>query len=211
MNVTIIGAGNMARGIGMRLAQGGHNITVHAQESAKGDALCKELQGVAAPGATVNVGQIGDELSPVVVLAVPYGVAQDVVAAYQSFDAKIVVDITNPVDFNTFQLIPAAGTSGSEAIAASTPGAKIVKAFNTIFAGTLVTGSVDGKELDVLIAGDDAEAKSTVKELVQSSGMRGIDVGPLAHARHLEGLALMHMSVQDQLQTNWMSAVKFLG
>jgi predicted dinucleotide-binding enzyme len=55
-----------------------------------------------------------------------------------------------------------------------------VKAFNTTFAGTLVEGEVAGQQLDVLIAGDDEQAKQKVSQLVAVGGLRPIDVGPLA-------------------------------
>ncbi len=86
-----------------------------------------------------------------------------------------------------------------------------MKAFNTTLAGTLEAGSVEGKELDVFVAGDDQEAKAKVSEFIKSSSMRPIDVGPLAEARHLEGFGLIQMKIQDQIGTGWMSALKFIG
>lgn len=101
--------------------------------------------------------------------------------------------------------------SGAQEIAKLLPEAAIVKAFNTTLAGPLEAGEVDGKELDVFIAGDDEAAKAKVSELVKTSGMRPIDVGPLANARHLEGFGLIQMAAQEQLGSNWMSSLKFLG
>lgn len=200
MNLTIIGTGNMAKGIATRAINGGHTVTLHSRDAAAAQETAETL------GATV--ASIGEALADdIVVLAVPYGEIENLADKYDSFNGKIVIDITNPVDFNTFQLIPDAG---AVAVSKLLPEAKVVKAFNTIFAGTLQSGTVDGKPLDVLIAGDDVAAKQTVAELVNTSGMRGVDVGPLAHSAHLEGLALIHMSVQDQLQTGWMSTIKFL-
>jgi hypothetical protein len=87
----------------------------------------------------------------------------------------------------------------------------VLKAFNTTFAGTLVAGQVAGLPLDVLIAGDDADAKAILSRLVEDSGLRAIDVGPLSRARLLEGIGLLHITLQGKLGTNWMSAVKFVG
>jgi predicted dinucleotide-binding enzyme len=148
-----------------------------------------------------------------VILAVPYAEAAGIVAGYgEKLKEKIVVDITNPVDFSTFELVTPPGSSGAEEIAKSLPeGAKIVKAFNTTLAGTLVAGQVDGQPLDVLVAGDDAEAKGIIIKLAVDGKLRGLDAGPLRRAHHLEALQLLHMSLQDQLKSNWMSTVKFLS
>lgn len=210
MNITIIGSGNMAKGIATRLLSGGHSVTIHAQDAAKGGELAAQLKGAAA-SANVSVAAIGSAVSDIVILAVPYTEIEAIGKAYNGFAGNVVVDITNPVDFNTFQLIPEPGQPGAQEVAKILPNATVVKAFNTTLAGPLVAGTVDGKELDVFIAGDDQDAKATVAELVKTSGLRSIDVGPLANARHLEGFGLIQMAVQDQLGTNWMSALKFIG
>lgn len=153
----------------------------------------------------------GTEMDEIVIVATPFTEIENVGKEYNGLAGKIVVDITNPVDFNTFQLIPEAGQSGAQEVAKILPDATVVKAFNTTLAGPLEAGEVEGKELDVFIAGDDEDAKSKVSELVKSSGMRPVDVGPLSNARHLEGFGLIQMAVQDQIGTGWMSALKFLG
>jgi predicted dinucleotide-binding enzyme len=210
MNVTIIGNGNMAKGIGIRLVNGGHKVTVHTKDETKGNELVAQLKAT-NESADVSFTAIGSNADEIVVLATPYTETEAIAKQYNGFDGKIVIDITNPVDFTSFQLIPEAGQSGAQEIAKLIPGAKVVKALNTTLAGTLEAGTVDGKDLDVFIAGDDQDAKNTVSELVKSSDMRPIDVGPLSNARHLEGFGLIQMAVQDQLGTNWMSALKFLG
>jgi predicted dinucleotide-binding enzyme len=106
----------------------------------------------------------------------------------------------------------APGTSGAEKIAKGVPaGTKVVKAFNTTFAGTLVAGQVAGQPLDVLIAGNDSEAKATISQLVASAGLRVVYDGPLQRARQLEALELLHMVVQSTLGTGFGSAVKILA
>lgn len=210
MNVTIIGNGNMAKGIGTRLVNGGHKVSIHAKDESKGAELVEQLKKVSA-SADVTVAPVGGDLDEIVIVATPYTEIENVSKEYNGFAGKIVVDITNPVDFNTFQLIPEAGQSGAQEIAKLLPGAKVVKAFNTTLAGALEAGKIEGKELDVFIAGDDTDAKAKVSELVKTSGLRPVDVGPLANARHLEGFGLIQMAVQDQIGTNWMSALKFIG
>jgi len=123
-----------------------------------------------------------------------------------------VVDISNPVDVATFDsLVVPSGTSAAEQIAAAAPGARVVKAFNTTFAGNLVAGEAGGLPLDVFIAGDDAEAKQAVADLAASGGLRPVDAGPLRRARELEGFQFLHMTLQQGLGTNWSSAIKILS
>jgi predicted dinucleotide-binding enzyme len=124
----------------------------------------------------------------------------------------VIVDITNPVDFSTFQPLSLDAGSAAQEIAAAAPdGAEGVKAFNTTFAGTLVEGAVAGQPLDVFIAGDDDGAKATVKQLVEDGGLRAVDAGPLARARELEGLGYLHMALQEPLGTGFSSTVKVLA
>lgn len=210
MNITIIGTGNMAKGISTRLVMGGHNVTLHAQDEVKGNELVAHLKTLGA-SAEATIAKVGTDTDEIVILATPYGESESIAEQYDGFEDKIVVDITNPVDFNTFQLIPEAGKSGAQEIAKLIPKAIVVKAFNTTLAGTLESGLVDGKELDVFVAGDDQDAKAKVYELIKSSDMRPIDVGPLSEARHLEGFGLIQMKIQDQIGTGWMSALKFIG
>lgn len=210
MNITIIGTGNMAKGISTRLVSGGHKVTFHAQDENKGSELVEYLKSL-NESADVSVTNVGSEADEIVILATPYTEVESIAKQYGDFDGKIVIDITNPVDFSTFQLIPEPGQSGAQEIAKLLPSATVVKAFNTILAGTLEAGAVDGKELDVFVAGDDQDAKNKISEFVKTSGMRPIDVGPLSEARHLEGFGLIQMKVQDQIGTAWMSALKFIG
>ena len=124
--------------------------------------------------------------------------------------AKVVVDITNPVNTETWDdLATPAGTSSAEEVAQLVPdGTPVVKAFNTTFAPTLVAGEVAGQQLDVLIAGDDDDAKRKVAQLVTDGGLRPVDVGPLRRARQLEQLGFLHIAVQEPLGLGFGSAVK---
>lgn len=213
MGITIIGNGNMAKGLTACFLNGGQSVDLHCRDTSKGEALKDELAARAKDGASLIVKQIGSELGDIVIPTVHYGTEmEDVANTYgDAVSAKIVVDISNPVDFNTFQLIPEAGVSGAEEVARLFPKAKIVKAFNTVFAGALMAGKAGGLPIDVFIAGDDQDAKQTVSKVIANSGMRPLDVGPLANSRHLEGFELLHMSLQDQVNGNWMSGIKIVS
>jgi predicted dinucleotide-binding enzyme len=146
------------------------------------------------------------------VLAVPYPAAAEVIAEHgDALRGKVVVDITNPVDWATFEgLVTPADSSAAEEIEKLLPqGTPVVKAFNTTFASTLSSGEVAGQPLDVLLAGDDADAKATVASFVEAGGLRPLDVGPLRRARQLEQLGFLNMAAQEPLGAGFASALKF--
>lgn len=205
MNVTIIGAGNMGRGIGTRLIAGGHKVTFV-------DANPETAQKTAAD-LKAEVGTLDTPLGDVVVLAVWYGTNIEIAKQLGSkLAGKVVVDIANPLNSTYDGLATAPDSSSAEDLAkALVAGAKVVKAFNTTFAGTLIAGSAGGQKLDVFIAGDDADAKAKVSQLVTDGGMRAIDAGPLHRARQIESMQLLHIVLQGSLGTNWGSTVKILG
>lgn len=207
MTVAIIGTGNMGRAIATRALAGGNAVQLIGTDKSKAEALAGELKGDVAAGA------VGDELTgDVVVLAIWYQALDDVLGHYGGqLDGKVVIDIINPVDPNTYEPLTLDAGSSAQEIAGKVQGASVVKAFNTTFAGTLVAGEVDGQTLDVLIASDDDAAKSTVRELVEAGGLRAIDAGPLAHAHQLEALGYLHMALQDELGTGYGSTIKIHG
>jgi predicted dinucleotide-binding enzyme len=206
MNVTIIGTGNMARGIGSRLVAGGHDLTVLGKKTGDAEAV---LSDIGANG-TAKAGRSGDDIAAdVVVLAVYYPDAKAAVEQYgDALSGKVVVDITNPLNETSDELVTPPGSSAAQELAASAPGASFVKAFNTTFANTLIQGEVSGQTLDVFIAADDEDAKSKVAQLAQDGGLRPVDAGPLKRARELEAAGLLHMSVQGPLDTGFGSALK---
>ncbi|MFL6177896.1 MAG: NADPH-dependent F420 reductase [Ornithinibacter sp.] len=180
-SISIVGTGNMGQAIAAVAGRGGH--TVHL--------LGRDDLG----------GQLGD----VVVLAVPYGAVTDVIAAAGAgLAGKVVVDITNPVNFETFDgLTVAADGSAAAEIAAALPDAKVLKAFNTNFAGTLASGSIGDLTTTVLIAGDDADAKSLLAGIVTSGGLKVIDAGSLARARELEALGFLQITLAAGEKVSW--------
>jgi NADPH-dependent F420 reductase len=208
MDVTIIGTGNMGRAIATRALAAGHDVTLIGTETEKAQQLADELGQSAAGSAKAGDSPTGE----VVVLAVWYPTVVDAVRQHaDQLDGKVVVDIANPIDSSQFEPLDVDKGSSAEAVAEAAPGAKVVKAFNTTFAGTLEAGEVAGQPLDVFLAGDDAGAKAKLSELVESAGLRPIDVGPLRRARELEALGYLHMALQEGLGTGYSSTVKVLG
>jgi predicted dinucleotide-binding enzyme len=212
MQITIVGAGNMGRAIAARALAGRHTVRIIDKNAGKVCQLAADLQGQAA-GADVQAANDSALASAdIVVLALKYPVTMEFAAQHASALAgKIVVDIANPADFTTFDPTTEPGTSAAEQLAGDVPTARVVKAFNTTFAGNLVAGQAGGQPLDVFIASDDAEAKKVVADLASSGGLHPIDVGPLRRARALEGFQILHMSVQSEMPNPWFTAIQLVG
>jgi len=214
MNVTIIGAGNMGRGIGTRAVAGGHSVTFVDANPETAEKAAADVKAAAKKGAKVSTASLGDAvLGDVVVLAAWYGTNIEIAKQLGAkLAGKVVVDIANPLNSTYDGLATAPDSSSAEDLAkAIASGAHVVKAFNTTFAGTLVAGEAGGQKLDVFIAGDDADAKAKVSQIVTDGGMRAIDAGPLHRARQIESMQLLHITLQGTLGTNWGSTVKILG
>jgi 8-hydroxy-5-deazaflavin:NADPH oxidoreductase len=212
MKVTILGSGNMGRAIATRMLAGGNSVTLLDREPGKAQAAAQELAAHAKRGATVQGAALGSPIAdPVVVSAFFYPVAREVIGSYKDqLAGKILVDISNPVNKTYDDLVVPPGTSAAEELGKIATGARVVKAFNTTYAGLLTQGHVGGTPLDVFIAGDDAEAKATVGRLVEEGGQRAIDAGPLRRARELEALGLLSITLQSSLAKPWMSSVKIV-
>jgi NADPH-dependent F420 reductase len=181
-NLSILGTGNMGQAIASIAARGGHSV----QQLGEND---------------LDTPVTGD----VVVLAVPYPAVADIIAQRgDQLADKIVVDITNPLDFETFDsLVVPADSSAAAEIAAALPQSRVLKAFNTTFAGTLAAGTVGPLTTTVLIAGDDTDAKSTLADILSSGGVKAIDAGSLKRARELEAVGFLQLTLAANEKVSW--------
>jgi predicted dinucleotide-binding enzyme len=191
ISISIIGTGNMAAALAGRALAGGNAVEVVGRDPTKTRGLAAALDG--ATVGTAGHTPAGD----IVIVAVPYASAAAVVGEYgDALRGKVVIDITNPItpDFTGF--VTPEGSSGAQEIAKAAPaGAHVVKAFNTLPSDVLAAGSVDGRPLDVFIAGDDPQAKARVSAFIESLGMRPLDAGALLMARALENATLLHLGL----------------
>ena len=181
-HVTIIGTGNMGQAIAALAAKGGHSVQALAHTDT-GEAVTGEL----------------------VVLAVPYAALADIAAQRaEQLAGRVVVDITNPVDFETFDslVVPADGSAAAE-LAAALPQSRVLKAFNTNFAATLASGAVGDVPTTVLVAGDDAQAKALLIDVVTSGGVRAVDAGSLKRARELEAVGFLQLTLAAGEKIAW--------
>lgn len=190
-SITIIGAGNMGSAIASLALAAGSSVQVLTREATEVD-----------PRATA--GRVGDGITgDVVVLALPYPAVGEVLDAYAGrLDGKVLVDITNPLDFSTFDaLVVPEGSSAAAEIQRRVPGARVVKAFNTNFAATLAAGQVGPLPTTVLVAGDDADAKAALADAV--TGVRVVDAGSLRRAHELEAIGFLQLTLAAGEKTSW--------
>ncbi|CAN5466896.1 NADPH-dependent F420 reductase [soil metagenome] len=178
--LSIIGNGSMATAIAGLAAKSGTNVEFVGRE------------------ATTIVGDI-------VVLAVPYPEAANVIATHgAALAGKVVVDITNPLDFSTFDsLVVPADSSAAAVIAAALPESRVLKAFNTTLAATVNSGKVGDADTTVLIAGDDVEGKNALAALITAGGLAAIDAGSLARARELEAIGFLQLTLAVGEKIGW--------
>lgn len=186
MNILVIGTGNMGAALVKQLHAAGHTVRVTARDAAKAAALASQYPGVQSVGAAGAAD--GQAL---VVLATGYADAAAALQSVGNLQGKVVVDITNPLTADYMGLTLGHSTSAGEEIALAVPDARVVKAFNTLFAQVLAQGATlaDGSQATVFVAGDDADARATVADLARSMGFASIDAGALKNARYLEPLA----------------------
>ncbi len=181
-HISIIGTGNMGQAIAGIAGKGANTVELFNTSDAD-----KQVTG------------------DIVVLAVPYPAVEGVLAQRgESLAGKVVVDITNPLNFETFDslVVPADG-SATAVIAAALPESRVVKAFNTNFASTLASGAVGSLTTTVLIAGDDADAKAQVAQIVTAGGLDAIDAGALSRARELESIGFLQIKLAAAEKVSW--------
>ena len=178
MKIAIIGAGNMGSGLARALAAAGYDVAIGNHEPSKAAALATEIGGSARGGGIAAAVKLADT----VILAVPYGVMAGAIKEAGDLSGKILVDISNPITADFKGLVIGHTTSAAEEIQALAPSARVVKAFNTIFAGLLPAEARMGKTLQVFLASNDAAAKEAVAKLAKSIDFEPVDAGPLSNA-----------------------------
>lgn len=186
MKVAVIGTGNMGTGLGRQFAAGGHEVIVGSRDPERAKAKAEEI-GASGHGTYADAVAEADAL----LLAVNWWTIDDAISQLGDVDGKIVIDCTNPYTDDTYST-PAdlGGKSAAEVIAEKLPGARVVKAWNHVFA-QIVNSSPDfnGVPATVLLAGDDAEAKEAVAGLARDAGYDPVDAGPLWSAFNVEKVA----------------------
>ncbi len=151
--------------------------------------------------ADTNATVAGD----IVILAVPYQALAGIVAGYgPQLAGKTVVDISNPLNLETFDslTVPADSSAAAE-LAAALPSSKVLKAFNTTFAATLGAKTVGPNKTTVLIAGDDTDGKAALAAAISAGGVDAVDAGNLSRARELEAIGFLQLTLAVNEKVGW--------
>ena len=202
MKIGMIGAGNIGRALSTASVRAGHTVVVTAPTPGEAEGVASDVGATA-----VRTNREAAANAEVIILAVPVDAVHDITSELGSeLDGKVLVDVTNR--FAAEQL---GAPSNAELIQEMAPAARVVKAFNTIFASHQADPVESGVQLDGFVAGDDAEAKRMVLDLVRSLGFRPLDCGPLAMARALEGMGTLNIYLNMTNNWPWQTGWKLLG
>lgn len=195
--IAMIGTGNVGAALGQRFAEQGHTVVYGSRNPAAADVVA--LVRDTGHGATALPPAEAAARSRIVVLAVPWTAAEDVARSLGDLSGKIIVDPTNPrvMAADGFADYPALPDSNAERLARLAPGAQVVKAFSTLGAETMLDPHLAEGPVTIPVVGDDRAAKETIATLAREIGLEAIDVGPLRHARIIEGLHYLRANALD--------------
>lgn len=186
------GTGHEGSGLGLRWAKAGHSIIIGSRAKEKAEAAAAELNAKLGANSVRGMDNAAAaKEGDIVVLAVPYSAhAATIESVKEAVQGKIFVDVTVPLvppKVSRVQM-PAAGSASQEAQNLLGPNVKVVSAFQNISAEHL-KDSDHPIDCDVLVCGDDKDAKAVVIVLAADAGIKAWDAGPLANAVIPEGLA----------------------
>lgn len=182
MQIAILGAGKVGTTLGRRFMDVGHEVRygVRAPEDPKHDAYRSQVGSLDAVAAGADM----------VVLTTSWAGAHDALVAAGDLSGKILVDATNPIGPG---MVLTHGTtdSGAEQVARWSPGARVVKAFNSIGREVMANATFPDGPSVLWLCGDEEEACSAVAALASAMGFAPLRIGGLARARVLEPSALL--------------------
>jgi len=194
MNIGVIGSGNVGGTLGTRWAGLGHKVTFSSRNPESQE--MKSL--VAKAGATARSTTVAEAAQcEVILLATPWPATRAALESAGSLEGKLLMDATNPLKANLAGLEFGNTTSGAEQVASWAPGAKVVKAFNTVGFGIMANPKFGDRSATLFYCGDDASAKQTVHQLATELGFTAHDAGPLSQARVLEPFALLWIKLAN--------------
>src|SRR5258705_2231537 len=169
MQIGIRGAGQVGLAVGRQLTGAGHRVKL---SSARGPhALTPVAQSIGAEAASVTEAAAAE----LVLLALPWPAVPDVLDPLPDWQGRILVDATNPfVTFDPLQLADLQGRSASVIVAEHAPGARVVKAFNSITMANFEKGPQEGEaRREVFVFRGDGAAQENAQHLVTELGLSG--------------------------------------
>lgn len=207
------GSGLEGRGLGLRFAMGGHAVILGSRDAARGREAADAVAAL-SPGAAVSGALNADAARAAewVVLSVPYEGLDDTVRSLApSLDGKPVVSVVAPLAFEGGQpravLVPEG--SAAELVQQLAPGSRVTSAFHNLSAKELLKPD-ERLNGDVIVCGDDAQAKTDTLGLVNIiRDLRGVDGGPLSNSRIVEELTALLLYVNMRAKSR--ATIKLLG
>lgn len=197
LRIAVLGAGNVGGALGRIWSSKGHRVLFGVPDPQKTKAKM-------AAEAQVTTNQEAASPADIVVLTVPWPAAQEAVRSAGQLDRKVLIDCTNPLAPDLSALVVGTTNSAAEMVASWAPRARVVKAFNTIGAVNYGNTQFGSQRADGFYCGDDQDAKSVARGLIEDAGLDPVDVGPLKNARLLEPIAMLwiDLAVNQKQGTN---------
>jgi predicted dinucleotide-binding enzyme len=212
MKIGILGTGEVGQAMGRGFVSRGHDVKMGSRDAgnAKAQAWAKQAGAKASVGTFADAAKFGDAIA----LCTLWSATQQIIelAGPKNFEGKIVLDVTNPLGHEPGEppsLAIGHTDSGGEQVQRWLPGAKVVKAFNTVGNAHMVDPQFPGGPPDMFIGGNDADAKKIVSDICKSFGWATIDVGGIEGSRLLEPMCILWVQYGIKNGT-WNHAFKLL-
>jgi NADPH-dependent F420 reductase len=193
------GTGPQGRGLARWLAQAGHAVVLGSRSAERAIATAQEVGERAGGNVTGTDNATAAAATDVVLVVVPWKGHRELIESLASeLDGKLVVSCVNPLGFDARGAygLPVEEGSAAQQTQDIVPGARVVGAFHHLSAVSLWESDGPLDHEDVLVCGDDPDAKATVIELAAAiTGQRGIDAGPLRLAAQLEPLTAVLINI----------------
>jgi NADPH-dependent F420 reductase len=188
--IAVIGTGSVGSSLGPRFAELGHTVVYGSRAPDRADV--KALVAATSENASAATPPEAAKGADIVLLAVPWNVAEDVLVSLGDLSGKIIMDPINPrlVDEDGWRDYPSY-ISNAERLQALAPRSKVVKAFSTISADTMRDPGIVDHPVTIPLVGNDADAKAVIAEMCHALGFETIDFGPVRYAHIVEGLYLL--------------------